>query len=53
MFTESECNEKEKETNVSVEKPWYGQKRYDIVDHVLNMQKKKVIIFFLKKMLII
>ena len=23
------------------EKPWYGQKRYDIVDHVLRMQEEK------------
>ena len=24
-----------------VDKPWYGERRYDIVDHVLRMQKAK------------
>jgi hypothetical protein len=23
------------------EKPWYGDKRYEIVDHVLRMQQEK------------
>lgn len=26
---------------MQVQKPWYGEKRYEIVDHVLRMHKAK------------